>query len=345
MGYVPRGVPRGKKELERFYEVIADRINSADGQDIILYGADGYNVKVRLGDDDGGEYFIIEEVDGDDLFKMDSAGLITLVNNANIDNSANAGVLNLSETLVKITGNAEVTGSSTLTGAVTATASVDTPKLNTADADTLKIGGEVSTRNAADNSMYVPVTDSASHERLWKIAASPAANGGGYFETVYINTKVAANMAGTIRASEHKVSVTGTAAQSGEVAAVLAKVNAADSATVASAIGVDVLLEEEGTAAIASGIGVRVQGGAGVIDYAIDASGLYRKAALKIPKATGAAITAATLNAAFGITEGDLAGDDAFVGLYADGGDSAIKAVFKYAGRYKYVTLTDPADS
>jgi hypothetical protein len=90
-----------------------DSISASTATDLEINGADGSDVKVVLGDDDGGEYFIIEEVDGDDLFKVDSTGLINLVGGASIDNTT-ATTLNISETNIRLTGAASVVGSLTV---------------------------------------------------------------------------------------------------------------------------------------------------------------------------------------------------------------------------------------
>ena len=204
-------------------------------------------------------------------------------------------------------------------GVITGTI-VNTPVLNDADADTLKIHGEVTTRNTADNSMYVAITDSSGHERGWKTCFSPALNGGGYFESHYVNTKVAASMAGTVRASEHKVSITGTANMSGEVAAILAKVNVETGATIASAVGLDVLLDPEGSATVTAATGIRVNGDAKMTTM-LDLSS-YDKAtnsAIELPNVDGnAAVSIAALESAFG-TDNNKEG---IIGLYQDNADA-----------------------
>jgi len=180
--------------------------------------------------------------------------------------------------------------------------------LNLLDTSALKIRGLISTRSAADDSMYIPVANAAAGtERGMKVCYSPAANGGGYFESQYVNTKVNASMAGTVRASEHKVSVTGTANASGEVAALLAKLDVEAGATVASGIGLDVLVDNETSGTVTKAVGLRVQSGGAlnseVIHNAIDVSGNYKNGAIKMPFATASTSGApnlAALVSAFG---------------------------------------------
>lgn len=174
------------------------------------------------------------------------------------------------------------------------------------DTDNTKIKGFITTRNNADTSMYVPVADSSGYERLFKLASEITANAGGYFETLFVNTKVAAasTMAGIARAIEAKVSVYGDMAAGAEVAAALAKINVSGaSAEVAHAIGLDVLLEEEDSGTITKGTGIRVQGGQGAIDFGVDVSGDYRQAGLKQAIKDSAGITDEALATAFGIAE------------------------------------------
>lgn len=224
---------------------------------------------------------------------------------------------------------------------------LDATKIGDGNTDSTKIEGFVTTRNAADSSMYVPVADSSGLERLWKLASEITANAGGYFETLYVNTKVAAasTMAGIVRGMESKLSVYGNMGSGAEGAAILAKVNVSGaSAEIASAIGVDVLLEEEDSGTITKGTGVRVQGGAGAIDYGIDISGDYRQAALKIPEKSADITeppTAAEIATAFGLTE-DTA-DSGLIGTLtgSGGGDTKIYAIFAVAGKFKSVELVD----
>jgi len=221
-------------------------------------------------------------------------------------------------------------------------------KINDADADSLKIMGELTTRAAADNSMYVPVAASSGHERLWKVAGKVTSNDGGYFDALYANASTTTTATGgEIRAIEGKATVLANMDAGAIATGVYAKVNVSGaSAEVATAIGLDVLLEEESSGTITSGIGVRVQGGDGAIDYALDSSGDYRKAAIKMPELSGGAITAATIAGAGAPAQSSAAGDTGFVGLYKDTADgNAISAIFKYAGLYYHVKLTDTTDS
>ena len=217
---------------------------------------------------------------------------------------------------------------------------LNTPIINDANTDTLKVRGEVTSRNAADSSMYVTVADSSGHERLWKIAADIGANAGGYFETAYINTKVNASMAGTIRASEHKVSVTGTANQSGEVAAMLAKINVETGATVASAVGLDISMDNEGSATVTAGTGLRISDNA-KWTYGADLSGAFAKAAIKMKGGTASGIAASDVATQLACTDEALAGSHGICGVYKDSGNSKIYLVIKYAGRLAAAEFTD----
>ena len=172
--------------------------------------------------------------------------------------------------------------------------------INLVDAGTLKIGGLISTRDAADDSMYIPVANTtAGTERGMKVCYAPGANGGGYFESLYANTKVNASMAGTVRAAEFKTSVTGTANSSGETTALLAKLDVEAGATIASGIGLDVMVDNETSGTVTKAVGLRVQSGgtlnSEVIHNAIDVSGNYKNGAIKMPFATASSSGAPSL--------------------------------------------------
>jgi hypothetical protein len=189
--------------------------------------------------------------------------------------------------------------------------------------------------------MYVAVTDSSGYERGQKVCYAPAANGGGYFESQFVNTKVAASMAGTIRASEHKVSVTGTANASGEVVGVYSKINVETGATAASAVGVDVEFDPEGSATITSGVGVRVKNST-KISHAIDVSGAgYSLGAIKLPYVDGnAAVSIAALEAAFGTDNAK----EGVIGLYQDDSDATWLILGNSTkGKYQKVAATEVA--
>jgi hypothetical protein len=214
--------------------------------------------------------------------------------------------------------------------------------LNLDDDGTTKIGGFVTTRNEGDTSMYVPVAATSGYERGVKIAFAPVSNNGGYFDALYVNTKVASTStpAGELRASEHKVTIEGNCAAGAVATGVYAKVNVSGaSAEVAQAYGIDILLEEESSGTITAGTGIRVQGGAGAIDYAADFSGDYRTAAVKLPYKTGAAIDSAGLAAGFGIAEGGS--QTGIVGFFKDTDDSKFYLVAMMEGAYKRVELVD----
>jgi hypothetical protein len=214
----------------------------------------------------------------------------------------------------------------------------DISTVGNGDTDSTKIEGFVTSRNAADNSMYVPVTDSSGLERLWKLASQITANAGGYFETLYINTKVAAasTMAGIVRGMESKLTVEGNMGNGAEGSAILAKVNVSGAtAEIASAIGLDVLLEEESSGTITKGTGVRVQGGAGAIDFGVDVSGDYRQAGLKQTIKDSAGITDEALTTAFGITEAVDATAAGFIGYARNTSDSnKIYPVYLILGQF-----------
>jgi hypothetical protein len=293
--------------------VITPTITAKTGSALTIAGADGYDVKVTLGDDDATESFIVEEVDGDDLFKVGSTGLVTLKGGAAFDNVTSATELNITETTVKVTGN-------------------------------LKHIGEFSTRNAADNSMYTAVAASSGHERLMKVAAKVTSNDGGYFDAGYFNasTSGAAATGGEIRGIEAKATVLDNMDAGAIATGVYAKVNVSGaSAEVATGIGVDVLLEEESSGTLTKGIGVRVQGGVGAINYAIDASGLYATGALNLPYGSTNGIAAANFATGFGIAEAGDNADNSIVGFYENGSDNKTYLVCKVAGLYKYVEVSD----
>lgn len=264
------------------------------GQHLAISAVTGKDIKINLADNAAARKLIIYDSDAKEVANIDSDGGITATS---------------------LVSSGVITGTT-----VTGSTRVVTPIINDTDTDTLKIVGEVSTRNAADNSMYVPVTDSTGHERGFKIAYAPAANGGGYFESAFINTKVNASMAGTVRASEHKVSITGTANASGEAVAVYAKVNVETGATVASAVGVDVKLDPEGSATVTAATGIRVNGDAKMTDM-IDVSS-YDKAtnsAIKLPNVDGnKAVAIANLETAFGTDDNK----EGIIGLYQDNSDA-----------------------
>lgn len=211
--------------------------------------------------------------------------------------------------------------------------------LGVADADIKYMPGELTTRNNAGSSMYVPVTDSSGHERLWKIAAAPAANGGGYFETLFVNTKVAASMAGILRGAEFKTSVTGTANASGEVVGSYDKVNVETGATAASVILHDIELDVEGSGTVTAATGLRVKDSA-KITYAIDVSGTsYTGGAVRLPAGSQAGKTRALLTTAFGCAYNSAG--TALVGVHKDTADSDKRyAMFKDGTDFYYVQLT-----
>jgi hypothetical protein len=101
---------KGAVTMDTTDALTLDTINAISAKDLVITGADAKNVKVKLGDDDGGEAFVVEEVDGDDLFKVDSTGLATLVGGATLDNTTGT-LLNISETGIRFTGKTAVVGS------------------------------------------------------------------------------------------------------------------------------------------------------------------------------------------------------------------------------------------
>lgn len=208
------------------------------------------------------------------------------------------------------------------------------------DAADLKIGGMVTTRNAADDSMYVPVSASLANERLWKVAGKVTSNDGGYFDALYVNAATTpAATGGEIRAIEAKTTINADMTAGAIGTGMYAKVTVANAAEIAKAIGVDVLLEESGTGAITEGTGVRVQGGVGAIDYAIDVSGDYRAGAIKAPIKSGAGVTDEVLAASFGIAE---SGTDArILGFHKDTADSnKIYLIAMVEGQYVVALMT-----
>lgn len=216
------------------------------------------------------------------------------------------------------------------------TGRVIAPKINDTDTDTLQLVGEVTTRNAADSSMYVPVTASSGHERGMKVAYSlDGANDGGYFEALYVNARAnAATITGPVRAIEAKTTVNADLAAGAEAVGTYNKITAANGSEVASAVGVDVLFEETGTGAITSGTGIRVNSATGAMDYALDVSGDYRAGAIKMPLKSSSAVTDEALAADFGVAEG-AATDARFMGFKKDTGDgNKMYPVYLIEGQY-----------
>lgn len=214
---------------------------------------------------------------------------------------------------------------------------VKAAKIGLDDDGTTKIGGLISTRNEGDSSMYVPVASAAGTERGVKIAYAPSANGGGYFDSLYVNTKTTGTATGEYRAIEAKTSVASNLAAGAIAQAVYAKINVSGASNeVAHAIGVDVLLEEEDSGTITQGTGVRIQGGAGAVTYGLDVSGVYDKAAVKLKVVDGnAAVSIANLETAFGTDDAK----DGLIGLYIDNSD-VVHLVLANGGKYKTAQLT-----
>jgi hypothetical protein len=211
----------------------------------------------------------------------------------------------------------------------------------TDDDDSTKVHGFITSRNNADNSMYVPVADSSGYERLWKLASEITANAGGYFETLFVNTQVAvtSTMAGIVRGMESKLTVLGNMGANAEGVGILAKVTAKGAtAEVAHAIGVDVALEEDTSGTITKGTGIRVGGGAGVVTEGIDVSGVYDIGAINLPYVDGnAAVSIAALETAFG-TDNAKQG---VIGLYQDNTDAVWLIIGNAAtGKYQKVAAT-----
>lgn len=219
------------------------------------------------------------------------------------------------------------------------TGRVIAPYVNDTDTDVTLFTGIFKTRNLADSSMYVPVADSSVQTRGFVVAYAPAANAAGYFDNFYTNVKVNASMAGAIRASEHKVSVTGTANQSGEVTAVYAKINVETGATAAKAIGLDVEIDPEGSATVTSGVGIRVNGGT-KMHTGIDLSSLTTAAdsAVKLPFVDGnATVSIAALESAFG-TDNNKQG---IIGQYQDNADAVWLIIGNaLTGKYQKIATT-----
>lgn len=241
--------------------------------------------------------------------------------------------------LIKDSGAVEV-ASIDSNGVITGTV-VNTPILNDADTDSLKVRGLVSTRNAADNSMYIPVATTSGYERGMKVAYAPVVNDGGYFDAFYANVKVASSStpSGIVRAVEAKATIEGDMGANAEAHAILAKVNVSGaSAEVSKAIGVEVVIEEESSGTVTEGIGIRVNGGAGVVSTGIDVSGVYDVGAIDLPYVDGnATVSIASLEAAFG-TDNAKQG---LIGLYQDNSDAVHLVVGNSAtGKYQTVQLT-----
>lgn len=219
---------------------------------------------------------------------------------------------------------------------------VNTPILNDADADSLKVRGLITTRNAADNSMYIPVANTSSYERGFKICYAPVVNDGGYFDSLYVNTKVASTSTpdGYIRGTESKVTIEGNCGANAEAHALYAKVNVSGaSAEVSKAIGLLVSIEKESSGTVTDGIGVKVLGGTGVMNTGIDVSGVYDVGAINIPYVDGnAAVSIAALESAFG-TDNAKQG---IIGLYQDNSD-AVWLILGNAATGKYQKVSSAA--
>lgn len=81
-------------------------ITALAANELQIVGADGKDVEIMLGDNDAGEDFHIADVLGVELFKVNSAGVITLENGATLDNSSGgANLLTITEATVDINGN------------------------------------------------------------------------------------------------------------------------------------------------------------------------------------------------------------------------------------------------
>ena len=220
---------------------------------------------------------------------------------------------------------------------------VDVTTINMDDDGITKIGGLISTRNQGDSSMYIPVASAAGTERGMKVAYAPSANGGGYFDSLYVNTKTTGTATGEYRAIEAKTTVASNLAANAIAQAVYAKINVSGSSNeVAHAIGVDVLIEEEDSGTVTKGTGIRVQGGSGVVTYGLDVSGAYDVLPIKLQSGTAAGIAVADLAAQLETgVDADVSGGTGIVGLYLNSSDSSVNLVCKYEGRLKYVALTD----
>ncbi len=75
-----------------------------------------------------------------DILAIGNTGIVTLLGGATLDNSASASELNVTETAVKLTGNATITGTLGLTGVGTFTAAPKFVTTNAAGAVTLTLG-------------------------------------------------------------------------------------------------------------------------------------------------------------------------------------------------------------
>jgi hypothetical protein len=214
---------------------------------------------------------------------------------------------------------------------------IDPTSIGNGDTDSTKVEGFVTTRNAADSSMYVPVAATSGYERGFKVAYAPVSNDGGYFDSLYVNTKVASTSTpgGELRAIEAKTTIEGNCAAGAVATALYAKVNVSGaSAEVSQAYGIDILLEEESSGTITAGTGIRVQGGAGAIHYALDVSGDYGKGAINMPYKSAAGVTDELLASSFGVAEGSAA-DARFMGLHKDTNDSnKVYPVYMVEGQY-----------
>jgi len=231
----------------------------------------------------------------------------------------------------------------TLSGAGTITAAgvLKITKIAAADTDASKIFGLISTRNAADNSMYIPVANTSSYERGMKVCYAPVVNDGGYFDALYANVKVASTSTptGIVRALEAKATIEGNMGASAEAHAILAKLNVSGaSAEVSKGIGVDVVLEEESSGTLTEGIGMRITGGAGVVSKGIQLTGAFDVGAIDIPYVDGnAAVSIAALESAFGTD--DL--KQGIIGLYQDNADAVWLILGNAAtGKYQKVAAT-----
>ena len=291
MGYVPKNVPKGKRDKIRAYELETSILTAAAGNDVFITIPSGESLQV-------------ETYAGGTAIEVD-------------DTTGKTYLLEL-----------------------------DTDEINMDDDADLQIGGTVSTRNAADNSMYVPVAASLAHERLWKVAGKVTANNGGYFDALYANASTTTTATGgEIRGVEAKATILADMDAGSIATGVYAKVNVSGaSAEVGKAIGVDVLLEEESSGTITEGTGIRVQGGAGAIHYGVDVSGDYGAGAIKMPYKSGAGVTDEILAAAgaFGVAE---AGTDARVmGFHKDTADAnKIYLVAMVEGQYVIALMTAAA--
>ena len=216
-------------------------------------------------------------------------------------------------------------------------------KIGLDDDGSTKIGGLVSTRNEGDTSMYIPVASAAGTERGMKVAYAPSANGGGYFDSLYVNTKTTGTATGEYRAIEAKTTVASNLAAGAIAQGVYAKINVSGASNeVAHAIGVDILLEEEDSGTITQGTGVRVAGGLGVVTNGVDLSAGADQVGLKLPYGTAAGVAVADL-AAKCLTGVDAAtaGASGLVGIYKNSSDSKMYLVAKVEGRLGIIEIAD----